>query len=74
MNTATIEREAMHLPPEDRAQLAQKLIMSLENLSESELEKLWLDEAERRAQEIDGGKVQLASSEEVSQKARALLR
>jgi len=74
MDTATIEREALHLPVSDRARLAHKLLLSLEDLSDSEVADAWLDEAERRAHEIDEGLVQLISAEEVSRKARELLR
>ncbi|MCK9395686.1 MAG: addiction module protein [Methylobacter sp.] len=74
MNPTTIEREALHLPALDRAKLAHKLLLSLEDMSESEIEEAWLDEAERRAAEIDQGLVQLIPAEEVSRKARTLLR
>ena len=73
MDTVTIEREALHLPATDRARLAHNLLLSLENLSEDELSEAWLDEAERRAAEIDNGTVNLISAEEVSAKARVLL-
>jgi len=74
MDPTTIEREALHLPVSDRAKLAHKLLLSLEDMSEPEIEQAWLDEAERRAAEIDQGLVQLIPAEEVSRKARALLR
>ncbi|MGZ8947773.1 MAG: addiction module protein [Methylococcaceae bacterium] len=74
MNPATIEQEALHLPALDRAKLAHKLLLSLEDMSEPEIEEAWIDEAERRAVEIDQGLVQLIPAEEVSRKARALLR
>ena len=74
METATLEKEALHLPVTARAALAHKLLESLDELSEAEAEQLWLDEAERRAAEIDAGLVQLVSSDVVSQKARELLR
>ncbi|MGR8998558.1 MAG: addiction module protein [Gammaproteobacteria bacterium] len=74
MDTVTIEREALHLPVSERAKLAHKLLLSLEDMSESEIEAAWLDEAERRAREIDQGLVRLISAEEVSRKARNLLR
>lgn len=74
MDTAAIEQEALHLPVSERAKLAHKLLLSLENMSDAEIEEAWLDEAERRANEIDQGKVQLIPAEEVAQKARALLR
>lgn len=74
MDSETIEREALHLPAADRAKLAQKLLLSLDEFSESELDQLWLDEAARRAREIDDGLVQLIPAEEVSRKAHALLK
>jgi len=74
MDPTTIEREALHLPVSDRAKLAHKLLLSLEDMSEPEIEQAWLDEAVRRAAEIDQGLVQLIPAEEVSRKARALLR
>jgi len=74
MDPTTIEREALLLPVSDRAKLAHKLLLSLEDMSEHEIEEAWLDEAERRAAEIDQGIVQLIPAEEVSRKARALLR
>ena len=73
MDTATIENEALHLPLSDRARLANKLLQSIEPLSESDVEEAWFDEAERRAREIDEGLVQLIPSEEVSRKTRELL-
>ncbi len=74
MDLDTIEHEALGLSPEDRAKLAQKLILSLDLLSKDEINESWLIEAERRARELDRGEVQPVSSEEVRRKARALLR
>ena len=39
-----------------------------------ELDRLWLEEASKRAAQIDAGEVELISAEEVDRKARALLR
>ena len=74
MDLKIVEHEALRLPPEDRAKLAQKLLLSLDMLSEKEIEQAWLTEAARRAREIDRGDVQPISSDEVRRKARALLR
>ena len=74
MDISLIEREALHLPISARAELAHKLLLSLDNMSESEIEEAWLDEAERRANEIDRGIVELIPAEEVSRKARYLLK
>ena len=74
MDPQTVEHEALRLPPEDRAKLAQKLLLSLDTLSEKELEQAWLIEADRRARELDRGDVQPISAEEVRRKAKSLLR
>ena len=74
MDPQTIEREALGLSPEDRAKLAQKLLLSLDTLSEDESGQIWLIEADRRARELDRGDVQPISAEEVRKKARARLR
>ncbi len=74
MDPQTIEQEALRLPPDDRAKLAQKLLLSLENLSEEESGQTWLIEADLRARELDRGDVQPISADEVRRKARTLLR
>jgi hypothetical protein len=48
MSTEELESEALKLAPRDRARLAERLLESLENLSEQENEQLWAEEAERR--------------------------
>jgi len=69
-----IEDEVLHLPVEKRAELAQKLLLSLEAPSEDEIAEDWLVEALRRAREIDEGTVQPIPAEEVRRKAQSLLR
>ena len=74
MEFHTVEYEALLLPPQERAKLAQRLLLSLDELSEEELNELWLSEANRRARELDSGESQPVSSEEVMRKAKALLK
>ena len=74
MSTVNLEREVLEMPVADRARLVQKVLLSLENLPQDELDTLWLDEAERRAADIDSGKVTLVSADEVARKAQALLK
>ena len=52
MDLKQIEIQALDLSEEERAQLAQKLILSLEPSSEEDLDKQWLLEAKRRAIEL----------------------
>ena len=74
MNAATIEEEALALPLQERAKLVERLLDSLENLPEPEAEALWLDVAERRARDIDEGKVQLVTPEELERRVQAQLK
>lgn len=74
MNLQSIEDEALHLPKEQRAQLIQRLVLSLESPSDEELRSDWLLEARRRADELDSGAVQAVSGDEVMKKARALIK
>jgi putative addiction module component (TIGR02574 family) len=74
MNLQEIEREALHLPEDERAELAQSLLLSLDSPSEQEISEDWLVEAGRRAREIDDGLVQPVSAEDVRRKAKSLLR
>ena len=54
-----LKSEALKLAPEARAKLAQVLLESLEDLSEAEIERLWVEEAVRRDEQVDAGKVPL---------------
>jgi putative addiction module component (TIGR02574 family) len=58
MKIKEVVEATMQLSLEERAQLAGKLLLSLDEPSESEVERLWLDEAERRLNEFRQGKVQ----------------
>lgn len=74
MKLTQIEAEALSLPETERAELAQKLLLSLDDPSEGEIAANWLEEAQRRAKELDEGIVQPISADEVRRKAQALLR
>mgnify|MGYP003622944047 CR=1 FL=1 len=74
MTTADLEKAVLHLPLEERAHLAQRLLESLDPPSESEVQQMWFEAARRRADEIDQGKVQLVSAEELEQKVQSLFK
>jgi putative addiction module component (TIGR02574 family) len=74
MNIETIRHEALALPPQERAQLAEQLLSSLDTLSETEIEQLWFQEAAHRAAEIDQGVVLRIPAEVVRREAQALLK
>ena len=74
MDSKTLQEAALGLPPEERAALAEKLLSSLDEPSDAELEQAWLSVAARRARELDRGDVQAVSERDVRRKARSLLR
>lgn len=74
MDADTIRREALALPVEERAALAEQLLSSLDALSEAQIEQLWFSEAARRADEIDRGLAKRYTADEVRQQALSLLR
>ncbi len=66
----SIEREMLQLKPNARAKLAHSLVQSLGDLSETELERLWLAEAERRDEELESGTVKAIPGEEVFERVQ----
>jgi len=52
-----LEKDAMQLPSQERALLAEHLIASLDAQEDADVEELWLQEAERRYQAYREGKL-----------------
>lgn len=67
----SLEWAALQLQPDARAKLAHSLVESLDALPREQLEALWLDEAERRDQEMESGKVKGIPGEEVFSRIEA---
>jgi hypothetical protein len=61
---ASVEEQAAQLPQRERAQLALRLIESLDPGQDEDVDELWLDEAERRLREYDRGATQARDAEE----------
>lgn len=74
MKSRTLREVVLDLPQDERANLARLLLLSLDDPSEEEFAEIWHSEAGRRAGELDRGKVEPVSANEVRRKARALLR
>ena len=74
MDISQIESEVFSLPIEQRASLAHRLLLSLEEPSVAEFDRLWGEESTHRAAEFDAGMVHAIPGEEVAANARALLR
>ena len=71
MTIDELKREALQLDPSTRAGLARDLLVSLDDLSEAEVERLWLEEAVRRDEEMASGRVQPIPMDEVFAELRS---
>ncbi len=60
---------ALDLNIEERAQVVAKLLLSLDEPSESEVERQWIEEAQRRLSEFREGRVQGTPAEDVFRRA-----
>ena len=69
-----LESMALKLPRRDRARLAQRLISSLDRDTDTDAERLWIEEAERRLDDLKSGKVAGVAANKVIKKARSALR
>lgn len=72
MTLAQLEPEIFALPVQERASLVQRLLLSLEDISESEFESLWANESAQRAAQFDLGNTKSISGEEVAKKVRLI--
>jgi hypothetical protein len=66
-----LKREALRLDVSSRADLARELLESLDDLPESEVRSLWLEEAERRRVQMQTGGVIAVPVDEVFARVRA---
>jgi hypothetical protein len=63
MNLTQLESEIFSLPIQDRAVLVQRLLLSLEEISEPEFDSLWGEVSAHRAAEFDAGRVHAIDKE-----------
>jgi putative addiction module component (TIGR02574 family) len=66
-NTERILKEALHLPPDERAQLAESLFSSLK-ISEENLDRMWAKEADSRIDAYERGELRAIPAEKVFEK------
>ena len=72
-NTDSLEQQARKLDPEDRADLALKLIESLDPGKDEDADEIWLDEAEKRLAEYNAGKTEAIPVEEALEEIKKQL-
>ena len=71
MSIEELKAEALRLDPAARADLARLLLASLDAMSEAEIDRLWIDEAIARDDELDRGAARAYPADEVLARARA---
>ncbi len=71
MRIEEIKEKALGMDKESRADLARELLTSLEDLSASEIEALWVHEAIQRDEELDAGTARSFPADDVFIRARA---
>ena len=69
-----IEEQALQLPVDERAFLAERLISSLDEEEDPEAERLWVEEAERRYKEYRESKVTAKPVQSVLRDIRSRLK
>ncbi len=69
-----LAEQALALPVESRARLADLLVESLDSEALTQIDQLWLSEAKRRRDEVRNGKVETIPGEEALKCVRESLR
>ncbi len=69
-----LAEQAMNLPSESRARLADLLVESLDANEFGHIDRLWVAEAKRRRDEVRNGRVETVPGEEALRKVRDVLR
>jgi putative addiction module component (TIGR02574 family) len=71
---AEIEEKIRSLSPEERTELVRSLIAELDGPGEPDVERAWLEEAQRRYRQVAAGEVTPVSGERVFANLRARLK
>ncbi|NGZ10795.1 MAG: hypothetical protein CV088_15645 [Nitrospira sp. LK70] len=62
--------EALKLSSNERAEVAERLIASLDEVPDADVEQAWQEEIQKRIQQIDRGEVKMIPWEEVQRRLR----
>ncbi|OGI37469.1 MAG: hypothetical protein A2140_05055 [Candidatus Muproteobacteria bacterium RBG_16_62_13] len=68
-----LNQELLSLPRKERADLVLRLIRSLDEGAEEDVDAYWKEELVRRSRQIDAGEAELIPAEEVLRKAHERL-
>jgi putative addiction module component (TIGR02574 family) len=69
-NSAKVVSDALSLPPRTRAKLAQKLLESLDDPRQREIDRLWAEEVEDRIDAYERGELKAIPGKEVFRRLR----
>ena len=69
-----LAKQAMNLPTESRARLADLLVESLDAADLGQIDRQWIAEAKRRRDEVRSGRVETVPGDEALQKVRDVVR
>ncbi|MDP3089110.1 MAG: addiction module protein [Nitrospira sp.] len=65
-----IVEQALKLSPTERAEVAEKLIVSLDEVPDIDVEQAWQEEIQQRLQQIERGEAKTIPWEEVQRRLR----
>jgi putative addiction module component (TIGR02574 family) len=69
-NSAKVVNDALSLPPKSRAKLAERLLESLDDPRQREIDRLWAEEAEDRIDAYETGDLKAIPGKEVFRRLR----
>ena len=70
MSFEEVKNQVLSLNVKERAALAQALLETLAEPSKEEIAALWVQEAERRLEQVEQGTIRVVSGEKVRQRVR----
>ena len=71
--TQAIVEQALKLSPTERADVAEQLLASLDEVPDTDVEQAWQEEIQRRLQQVERGEVELMDSDTVMAELRKKL-
>lgn len=69
-NSEQILKEALALPPQERAELVERLLATFQSPPDPKLDELWARESEDRLAAYDRGELEAIPAEEVFERIR----
>ncbi len=69
-NTEQILRDALALPPQERAALLERLLISFQSAPDPNIDELWTREADERLDAYDRGELKAVPVEEVFERIK----